>query len=127
MKIQKILSVFFPLFLMGCGVGDRLQFYDIGSAFMENGKLCIGTKERTDILSYYIIERFGEGLGSKHDGVLVSSGYEPVSIAYPDTCVNVNLISGDNIHYHIAYILNGHKYRYDFDYLSNGTISPLNK
>ncbi|EPB1919766.1 hypothetical protein HV284_24795 (plasmid) [Escherichia marmotae] len=127
MNIQKILSLLLPLFLMGCGAGDRLQFYDIGSAFIENGKLCIGTKERTDVLSYYMIERFGEGLGSKHDGVLVSSGYESVSITYPDTCVNVNLISGDNIHYHIAYILNGRKYRYDFDYLSNGSISPLNK
>ncbi len=127
MNIQKILSLLLPLFLMGCGAGDRLQFYDIGSAFIENGKLCIGTKERSDVLSYYMIERFGEGLGSKYDGVLVSSGYESVSITYPDTCVNVNLISEDNIHYHIAYILNGRKYRYDFDYLSNGSILPLNK
>ncbi|EFK8367454.1 hypothetical protein KV314_005257, partial [Escherichia coli] len=114
--------------ISGCvSDADRLRFAERGSAFMENGKLCIGTKNQKDVVSFYNVGRFGEVFGSVNNGTLVSSGYDPISLRYPDTCIDVNLIHGNNIHYGIIYILNGHEFSYEFDYLPNGTIKSLNK
>ncbi len=122
------LCLFFIFFISGCvSDADRLRFAERGSAFMENGKLCIGTKNQKDVVSFYNVGRFGEVFGSVNNGTLVSSGYDPISLRYPDTCIDVNLIHGNNIHYGIIYILNGHEFSYEFDYLSNGTIKSLNK
>lgn len=124
MIIHRLLIIALPFLLGGCGCCDQLEFSDIGTAFLENGKLCIGTKNSSDVISFYNVGRFGEGFRSKNDGVLVSSGFYPVSLRYPDTCINVKLMSGDKIHYRIDYILNSEKFRYEFDYLPNGSISP---
>lgn len=122
------LCLFFIFFISGCvSDADRLRFAERGFAFMENGKLCIGTKNQKDVVSFYNVGRFGEVFGSVNNGTLVSSGYDPVSLRYPDTCIDVNLIHGNNIHYGIIYTLNGHEFSYEFDYLPNGTIKSLNK
>lgn len=122
------LCLFFIFFISGCvSDADRLRFAERGSAFMENGKLCIGTKNQKDVVIFYNVGRFGEVFGSVNNGTLVSSGYDPISLRYPDTCIDVNLIHGNNIHYGIIYILNGHEFSYEFDYLPNGTIKSLNK
>lgn len=115
-----------PVFLVGCGCCDRLQFSDIGNAFIENGKLCIGTNNSSDVLTFYNIGKFGLGFDSGEDGVLLSSGRNPIALTYPDTCISVALNAKPGVHYHVSYILNGDKFRYEFDYLSNGSIVPYN-
>lgn len=121
-RFNRLFVFVFSLFLVGCGCCDRLQFSDIGNAFIENGKLCIGTNNKADVLTFYNIGKFGLGVDSSEDGVLSTSGRNSIALTYPDTCIKVALNAKPGVHYHVSYILNGNKFRYEFDYLSNGSI-----
>lgn len=68
--------------MVGCGCCDRLQFSDIGNAFIENGKLCIGTNNKADVLTFYNIGKFGLGVDSSEDGVLSTSGRNSIALTY---------------------------------------------
>lgn len=64
--------------------------------------------DKSDLLNDYHI-----GLNeSGKDTVLIDSGYYPVHLSYPDTCININLKPGNQ--YYTVYKLNGVKYRYEF-------------
>ncbi len=121
MKLPLIPALIILLLTACQSDADKLVFSGEGSAFIQDGLLCIGGTDKSDVLSYYYLEELHRG-GNKS---LLGSGYHPVKITYPDTCFTVSLKSG--VRYGILYIMNDIKYRFKFDVTANGTIAKVQR
>lgn len=86
---------------------DRLVFDQWRPLSVDNQRICYSLN-KDDVLNYYDLTS-SEG-GAIHS--LLNSGYEPLSLSYPHSCIDIKLKTG--FVYVTLYILNGVKYRYDF-------------
>ncbi|HBT4589305.1 TPA: hypothetical protein MB313_004679 [Klebsiella pneumoniae] len=115
-------TVVISLALSACqSDADRLVFTEAGIVFTKGDSLCIGRSGQSDILNYYYLEEIAQGINKP----LLNSGDEMLNLTYPNTCFKIKLNSESK--YGVLYIMNGVKYRYEFDVNKNGTISKTGK
>lgn len=111
------LTVVIGLILTACqSDADRLVFTETGTVFTNGDSLCIGRSGKSDVLNYYYLEEIAHGLNKS----LLNSGDGMLNLIYPNNCFKIKLKPESR--YGVLYIMNGVKYRYEFNANENGTI-----
>lgn len=105
--MKKIITLFtLVTALSGC-VGDRLEFRNKGTVYLEGNRLICIKSTPGDILTYYL-------LSSSENNYAPPLAVEvDIKRAYPDTCIN-SITLKENVDYDLTYILNDIKYRAEF-------------
>ena len=105
--MKRILVLPLCLVLSGCPSGDHFNIGQWRVVSVDHRRICF-TVDKSDVLTRYHL-----GLNeSGKETTILDSGYDPVSLAYPATCMNTELKTGSE--YYVVYELNGIKYRYEF-------------
>jgi hypothetical protein len=94
-------------FLTGCPSGNQALYNHWGWVAVDDERVCYSIDRNKRLSSYYLESNEGN-----KPNIILSSGYPPVALSYPDTCFNIKLKSG--YQYEALYILDGIRYRYDF-------------
>lgn len=116
------LTVVIGLILTACqSDADRLVFTETGTVFTNGDSLCIGRSGKSDVLNYYYLEEIAHGLNKS----LLNSGDGMLNLIYPNNCFKIKLKPESR--YGVLYIMNGVKYRYEFNANENGTIIKTEK
>ncbi|MDV5141385.1 putative T6SS immunity periplasmic lipoprotein [Chimaeribacter arupi] len=114
---RAVIPLIFTLSLSGC-VGDRLEFRDKGTVYLEGNRLVCIKSTPGDRLIYYL-------LSSSENNYAPPLAVEvEINRTYPDTCIN-SITLKENVAYELSYILNDVKYKAEFILDKNSTIKGV--
>lgn len=116
--MKKLITLLACFILTGCPSGNRAVYDNDGWISINGNRVCYSGDKKEVLTSYYL-----ESYEGNKPNIVLSSGYPPVNLSYPNTCFNVYVKSG--VRYTALYILDGLKYRYSFILDTDGNAIKL--
>ncbi|WP_146001014.1 putative T6SS immunity periplasmic lipoprotein [Chimaeribacter californicus] len=114
---RAVIPLIFILSLSSC-VGDRLEFRNKGTVYLEGNRLICIKSTPGDILTYYLLS------SSENNYAPPLAVAVDIKRAYPDTCIN-SVTLKENVAYDLNYILNDIKYKAEFSVDKSSTIKGV--
>ncbi|WP_146000847.1 putative T6SS immunity periplasmic lipoprotein [Chimaeribacter arupi] len=105
--MKGIITLFIVVMTLSGCVGDRLDFRNKGTVYLEGNRLVCIKSTPGDRLTYYL-------LSSSENNYAPPLAVEvEINRTYPDTCIN-SITLKENVAYDLNYILNDVKYKAEF-------------
>lgn len=103
-------------FLSGCWMGDRFPYTEYGDVTIGKDQLCINDN-KGDALEFYALYS-SENI---KENPLLSSYENPITMRYPDVCINTALNNGYT--YTLVYKISKMTYQFEFHKDMNGIVT----